>query len=208
MFKNLVLVFVTLFFVSGCVFGVSKLNVEYPYEENFFDKEKTDSKIIIQKPKENIEIIAEWVGNAKPLETSKNALGLIDRYVIPYTRTTSIINLKIINNSTKYLDIKTDNIKLKIIPDEKILSPLDLDYFKNKWPTSAVATSEMLIDQSIAIGEIIRTIFKNRVIEPNSSYEGYLAFTKIPQNSKEVELGATIKIENEEIYVVFKFVKK
>jgi len=209
MFKNLVLVITSLFFINGCVLGVSKLDVEYPYKDNFYNKDKTDSKIISQTLKDNnVEIIAEWVGNAKPLETSKNALGLIDRYVIPYTRSTSVVNLKIINKSVKYLNLKTENINLKVFPENKVLYPLDLNYFKNKWPSSTIVTSDMLIDQSLAISEVIRTIFKNRIIEPNDTYEGYLAFPKISEDSKELELTTKINVENDEFYLTFKFIKK
>lgn len=196
-------------FISSCAIGASEIKTNYTDKQNFF-VEKTDTKTASRELDKDISVSTEWIGNAYPLATAKGVTGLTNRFVIPYTRITSLINFKISNNSDKFIDFSNNQVYL-IYADNKSenkLQPLSLDYFKDRWPSFSVKTQEMLIDRSIAIGEIIRTILRDKKIEPKTEYQGYIAFSKVPENVKELNLSTSIKVGTEIKNIDFRFVRK
>ncbi len=205
-YKKLVILFTTIF-INSCAFGVSSIKANYPSEQNLVNAIKTNSKVFNIELEPGINISAEWVGNAYPVSTAKSILGMTNRFVIPYTKLTSLVNLKIVNKTNKFIDFKINNLKLKALPDNVENAPLTIDFFKSRWPTFAVKSQEMLIDQSTAIGEVIRTLLRDRIIEPESTYEGFLAFTRIPARAKSVSLYGSLKVDNKENNITFNFKK-
>ncbi len=210
--KNKLTAFIVLVtFLNGCAFGTSQLKVVYPDDLQMISetqKDKSNLSENIIEIESGVTISAKWIGNGYSQPTAKSIFGLTNRYVIPYTRLTSLIDLKIENNSDKYVDLSIKNIKLKVSQNNDELLPLDIDFFKSRWPTFAVKSQEMLIDQSVAIGDIIRTIARDKIIEPKSSYHGYLAFKKLNPSTESIELMGLIKVDNKEENIVLKFKKK
>lgn len=181
---------------------------------NYFkvDPKFTDNTILIsnestKKIFSNIEVNLDWQGNAYPIETSKNLAGIPTRFVIPYTRNTTLFKLKILNNSDNYIKIDPDKIILKTSHSNNEFKPLSIDFFKKKWPSFAVKTQEMLIDQSVAIGEIIRTIVKDASIMPHSTINYYIPFKKI-DGLKDATIKMIIFVDNQEKELTFEFKKK
>jgi hypothetical protein len=205
-YKKLTITFTALL-LNSCAFGVSSLKVNYPTEQNLVSSAPGSSKAFTAELEPGLSVTAEWVGNAYPVVTSKSIIGLSNRYVIPYTKLTSLVNFKIVNKTNKFIDFKINNIKLKTLPDNLEFQPLTMDFFKNRWPSFAVKSQEMLIDQSTAIGEVIRTLLRDRMVEPDSVYSGYLAFSRIPAEVMKVSLTGILKIDNKESNITFDFKK-
>lgn len=195
---------------TSCNIGVSELKVTYPDNQNFYiekiDTKVQDSKISTKEVDKDINVIAEWVGNGYPIATGKGVTGLTNRFVIPYTRLTSLVNLKIVNNSDKYIDFNNNDITLTVSDTQS--KPLNVDFFKNRWPSFSVKSQEMLIDRSVAIGEIIRTIIRDEKIPPKTTHQGYMAFLKVPDNAKSLNLSTTLKVDNEIKNIDFRFIRK
>lgn len=196
-------------FISSCAIGTSEIKTNYTDKQNFY-VEKTNTKTALKELDKDISVSVEWIGNAYPMSTAKGVTGLTNRFVIPYTRITSLLNFKISNNSDKFIDFSNNEVYLSFDNNkmESKLQPLSLDYFKNRWPSFSVKTQEMLIDRSVAIGEVIRTILRDKKIEPKTEYQGYIAFTKIPENVKELNLSTSIKVGTEIKNIDFRFVRK
>lgn len=155
---------------------------------------------------EGLTLNSEWLGNAYPVPTAYNFLGRITRFVIPYTDKTTLIRLTIENNSDFLVFLDREKIKLKIEPDGLELRPLSLDYFKKQWPTFAVKDSNTMLDHSVAISHIIRTIFTSFNLLPKKKYEGILPFEKIPDRTYKASLiieGIEINNELKDIIIDF-----
>jgi hypothetical protein len=211
MSSRIIVVFVAGLLFNGCAFGVSKLKVDYPDNLALVSEKPQDNshpEKITLEVEPGVKVSAEWMGNAYPVATARSIIGLTNRYVLPYTRLTSLFKMEIDNNSAKAIDFKTKNLKLSAPEAKYDANPLTIDFFMNRWPTFAVKSQEMLIDQSTAIGEIIRTILRDRVIEPNSSYQGILAFNRVPSTVQMADLSGTLTIDNKESNISFKFKKK
>lgn len=191
--------------ISSCAIGASELKVNYPDDQRFL-VEKTLVNEISTSIDKDINLSIKWVGNGYPIATAKGFTGLKSRFVIPYTRLTSLVNIKVVNNSDKYIDLNTDDITLSYA-DNKV-KPLNIDFFKTRWPSFSVKTQEMLIDRSIAIGEVVRTIARSEKIAPKSTYQRYLPFLKVPQSTKELELLTSFKVDNEIKDANFRFIRK
>jgi hypothetical protein len=209
--SRIIVVLLTGLFINNCAIGVSKLKVDYPdalslVGENPQDIAKPEKITVEVEP--GVKVTAEWLGNAYPIATSTSIIGLTNRFVIPYTRLTSLIRMEIINDSAEPIDFKTKNLSLSASPVKYDSSPLTVDYFMNRWPTFAVKSQEMLIDQSTAMGEVIRTILRDRVIEPKSSYQGIIAFSRVPASIQTAALTGTLTINNKVNDLTFKFKKK
>jgi hypothetical protein len=202
--KKLFVVFLSSF-ITSCSMGTYEIKVDYSNKQNFYI-EKTDSKSLIKEVNSDISVTAEWIGNAYPMVTSKGVTGLNNRFVIPYTRLTSLVHLKISNNSDKYIDFNNNDVYLSFL-DNKV-KPLDLEFFKGRWPSFSVKTQEMLVDRSVAIGEVIRTILRDEKISPKSIHQGYIPFLKIPDDIKELNLSTIIKIDGDSKNIDFRFIRK
>jgi len=177
--------------IFACSFGISKIN-----EDNNFDYFSECDK------QENVKVL--WIGNSRPFVTSKTILGRINRFVRPYTINTSLIELEINNDSSN--DIIFEPLNFNISLDGKKLEYLNIDYFKEKWPTSVISTTEQLIDQSIAIGEVIRTIVRKKLIDKNKKQSFIIPFEKI--NSNRFLFSGTFKINQEIKNINCEFIKK
>ncbi|MFN8672267.1 MAG: hypothetical protein U0457_09350 [Candidatus Sericytochromatia bacterium] len=199
-----------IFFTSCTLLGTYKLEPKYPYSQEFFttNEKKESVKIINEKLEENINLSLEWIGNAYPMETAKNMTGSISRFVIPYTRKTSLFKIKIENKTNKNIFLDSENITLKDLSNSSELKPLGIEFFNLAWPTFAVKNQEMLIDQSTALGEVIRTIFRDKTILPDSEYTAYIPFNIIDKETKNLELNLKIKIENNYKNLSFKYSRK
>ena len=191
--------------ISSCAIGASELKVTYPDSQEFL-VEKTQVNEVSTSIDKDINLSIKWVGNGYPIATAKGVTGLKSRFVIPYTRLTSLVNIKIVNNSDKYIDLNADDITLNYT-DNKV-KPLNIDFFKTRWPSFSVKTQEMLIDRSIAIGEVVRTIVRSEKIAPKTTYQGYLPFLKVPQSAKELELLTSFKVDNQIKDANFRFIRK
>ncbi len=203
--KNKLYVLLSLTFLDSCSVGVSELKVDYPDKQNFSVQNSQVNEITKEIDKD-ISISIKWVGNGYPITTALGITGLKNRYVIPYTRLTSLVNIKINNKSDKNLELNTQNINLVV--NETQIKPLDIEYFKTRWPSFSVKTQEMLIDRSVAIGEVIRTIVRDDKITPKSSYQAYIPFLKVPENVKEIKILTEFKIDNEIKNLDFRFIRK
>lgn len=209
MVSKKILSLILLLSLSGCAFGTSKLKVDFPNDlQMVSDIQNQVSETSTFQPAPDINIKAKWIGNAYPVSTSKSIFGMTNRYVIPYTKLTSLIQLEIDNNSDKFVEFTIKDIKLKSDQSKDELSPLTIDFFKSRWPTFAVKTQEMLIDQSIAIGDVIRTIATDRLIEPKSDYKGYLAFSRLPESTQNIEISGVLKVDNKDSNILIRFRKK
>ena len=200
---------VVFLFLNSCFLGVYKIEANFPDNIKFVNKNLPDSeKITIEDKDNNLVVELSWVGNSYPIETSKSIVGLTNRFVLPYTRSTSLLKLKISNNSKNLIELTKEKIKLKRMTDSVEVTPLGIDFFKKKWPTFAVKTQENMIDQSVAIGEIIRTIIRDTEILPDSSYEAYIPFKKLGKEVEAIDITFALKINNQEKNLVFNFKKK
>lgn len=202
-----ILVVSSLVGLSSCV-QKSKLEPSFIDKQDFSvknnPKEKNDTKKIKNY---GVSVSLEWVGNAYPLETSKTMVGSVSRFVIPYTRKTSLLKLKIENTTNDYVDVELKDISLVDNVEKKEIKPLTVDYFKTLWPTFAVKNQDMLIDQSFAIGEVIRTIVRDKSVIPNSTYSGYLAFPRLSQNVDKLAVKMKLKVDNQGKELIFEYVK-
>lgn len=208
MMKRAVLLILTSSFFTGCALGVKEIKTDFPDKVQL---SPTDTPLPEKAVKSSLElepgltVSAEWLGNAYTLPTAKSIFGLNNRYVIPYTRLTSLIKMSITNKTGKYIDFSPNNIQLSSLPDNTVNKPLSIDFFKNRWPTQAVKSQEMLIDQATAVGEIIRTILRDKMIAPDSIYNGYLAFPKVKETADAAILSGSLKIDGKENPISFKF---
>ena len=203
--KNKLYILLPLVFLGSCTIGTSELKVTYPDNQQFFAQNSQSSEIIKEIDKD-VNISVKWIGNGYPVATAKGVTGLKSRYVIPYTRLTSLVDLKIVNKSDKNIDLQTQNFTLTF--NDNKTKPLNIDFFKSRWPVFSVKSQEMLIDRSIAMGDVIRTISRDEKIMPKSTYQGYLPFMKVPDNAKEVKISAEFKIDNEIKNIDFRFIRK
>jgi hypothetical protein len=197
--------FYSILFIS--LFSTSCISNYFKIDPKFSDNIILSSSETNKKLLPNLDINLDWQGNAYPLETSKNLVGMPTRFVIPYTRNTILFKLNISNNSENYIKIDPSKIYLKTEGLDSPVNPLTIDYFKKKWPSFAVKNQEMLIDQSIAIGEVIRTIVRNDTILPNSTRDFYIPFNKIP-NMDTANIEIILKVNNEDKELSFEFKKK
>ena len=202
-------VLVSLLFLNSCFLGVYKIEANFPDNLKFVNKNLADSeKITIEDKENNLVVELSWMGNSYPLETSKSMVGLTNRFVVPYTRSTSLLKVKIINSSKNLIELNKDKIVLKADKPNLELKPLGIDFFKKKWPTFAVKTQEHMIDQSVAIGDVIRTIVRDTEILPDSTYEAYIPFKKLEKEVEVFDILFTLKINNQDKNLVFNFKKK
>ncbi|MEK7432430.1 MAG: hypothetical protein AABZ74_04800 [Cyanobacteriota bacterium] len=206
--KKLLVCF-SLFLLTNCsLFGSYTLSPDFPDSQSFFSSDNIKEKIVSKKIEDGLVVSLEWIGNAYPLETSKNLNGSISRFVIPYSRKTALINLKIDNKTKKQVTFDTSNVILKDLSEKKELKPLNIDFFKSLWPSFAVKNQEMLIDQSTALGEVIRTIARDRIITEETEYSSYIPFFRLEKNTKDIEIHVKLKIENDYKDLLFKYTKK
>lgn len=133
---------------------------------------------ITEQTIQSLHLKVQYLGEAKPLATGYSVLGLITRYVVPYTHQTLLFQLDLENKGNQPIQVQPMHIQLETSPETDPQKPLPLEYFKQTWPTQAVRTPEMLVDQSVAIGEVIRTLFTGQVLLPGRPLRGIVAFTK------------------------------
>lgn len=115
-----------------------------------------------------------FIGPATPLATAKAPWGATLRYVLPYTRHTELYELKVTNLGKQVMWVDPAAISLQ--GDGKALAPLGLAFFERAWPGAAVTSDAELIDRSLAMSEVIQTLFVRRPLEPGESYTGILPF--------------------------------
>lgn len=194
-------------FSTACIKNTN-LAPDFPDNQNFRVKNNTKEKNITQKINGyGIFVSLEWVGNAYPLETAKTMVGSVSRFVIPYTRKTSLLKLKIENNTRDYVGFEINDVSLVELLTKKEITPLRIDYFKALWPTFAVKSQEMLIDQSFAIGDVIRTIVRDKSVIPNSTYSGYLAFPRLAKNVDNLAIKMKLKVDGQYKELIFEYEK-
>lgn len=207
LYKTLLLLPIIMFQTS-CLnfFGVKtldKLNSNVQLKPSQLDKYSNPFKY------EDLEFELHWIGAPTSVSTDKNALGMTTRFVIPYTRKTSIFKLKINNKSSQIARISPEDITLTMKPSMQTIKPLQLNYFKNQWPTHAVQTDQMVIDQSLAISRVIQTITNRRMIPPNKSVEHLIPFRKLSSTVESVKLVIdNAQLGNRKLKATFQFQKE
>ncbi|PKL74998.1 MAG: hypothetical protein CVV27_17620 [Candidatus Melainabacteria bacterium HGW-Melainabacteria-1] len=117
-----------------------------------------------------------FLGPADPLATAKTPWGSTLRYVIPYTRHTELFELSVSNRSEQVLWVDPTGIALQA--GEHQLMPLDQSFFERAWPAGAVADETQLIDRSLALAQVIRTLFVRRPLHPGETYTATLPFLR------------------------------
>lgn len=137
---------------------------------------------------DGLTVEARWIGKARPLVTAYDSLGRVSRYVVPYTRRTWLVELRVTNRGPAPVVIKAEDWQLTAEPGALRRRPLALDYFKAHWPTEAVRSEAMMLDQSLAIGQIIRTLWGERAIAPGEEVTGILPFLNGPGAPTKVRL--------------------
>lgn len=138
--------------------------------------------------REGVLIKAHWIPAPEPVATRYNFFGRISHYVTPYTHQTSIVRLRVENNSERYLTVATEAMELEVPNAQAPLRPLPLDYFKRHWPLYAVRNDGMVRDQSLAISHVIRTLFTSRTLRPGEQYEGLVPFPRVPAGTAQARL--------------------
>lgn len=128
----------------------------------------------LKKNQDSVVFEMRYKGQDQPLGTAQAPWGNWTRYVFPYTDKTTLFEVTIENKGDFPVRFPMEQIQLS--SGEQTFSPLDLDFFKAQWPTSAIQTEEELTDQSQAIGHVIRTIYQPRLIFPSQKLTGILAF--------------------------------
>jgi hypothetical protein len=123
-----------------------------------------------------LQIAARWIGPARPLVTGFDLIGRVSRFVVPYTRQTWLVELSIHNDGLMPQRIRATDWELVAEPGRMRRLPLELAYFKERWPTVAVRSEAMMLDQAMAIGHVIRTLWGDRTIEPGETVTGILPF--------------------------------
>jgi hypothetical protein len=121
-------------------------------------------------------IAARWIGPARPLITGYDLIGRVSRFVVPYTRQTWLVELRVHNRGAMPQRVRSTDWELVADPGRVQRHPLELTYFKDHWPTVAVRNEAMMLDQAMAIGHVIRTIWGDRTIEPDETVVGILPF--------------------------------
>ena len=119
---------------------------------------------------------ARWQGTDQPLVTGQDWLGRVSRFVVPYTRDTWLVSLRITNRGQTPVVVRAADWQLIVQPGAVRRNPLPLQYFKGRWPPEAVLSETMMLDQALAIGHVIRTIWEERTIPPGGQETGTLAF--------------------------------
>lgn len=137
---------------------------------------------------DELTVEARWIGKAPPLVTAYDPLGRVSRYVVPYTRGTWLVELRVTNRGTAPVVIQAADWQLTANPGAVRRRPLTLEYFKAQWPTEAVRSEAMMLDQSLAIGQIIRTLWDERAIAPGEEVTGILPFLTGPEPPKSMRL--------------------
>lgn len=115
-----------------------------------------------------------YKGQDQPLGTAQTPWGYWTRYVFPYTDKTTLFEVTIENKGN--FPVRFPMEQIHISNGAQKTHPLDLDFFKAQWPTSAIQTEDELTDQSQAMGHVIRTIYQPRLIFPTQKLTGILAF--------------------------------
>ena len=126
-------------------------------------------------PKQNnIQWHLSYLGPDKALSTAKNIWGAHTRYVVPYSRQTDLYELSVHNQGLETLWLDLSGIELSGTQFSQ--KPLDMNFFKRLWPSGAVQNQNELIDRSLALAEIMRTLFVSGSLPSQSKYVGILAF--------------------------------
>lgn len=128
----------------------------------------------------HLTVEACWIGPARPLITGYDLIGRVSRFVVPYTRQTWLVALTVRNDGDLPYRVRAGDWDLRAEPGHLRRQPLELAFFKERWPTVAVRNEAMMLDQAMAIGHVIRTLWGDRVVEPGESVTGVLPFLAGP----------------------------
>jgi hypothetical protein len=83
--------------------------------------------------------------------------------------------------------VRSTDWELHAEPGHLHRQPLELAFFKERWPTVAVRSEAMMLDQAMAIGHVIRTLWGDRTVEPGETVTGVLPFlagTDAPKSAR------------------------
>jgi len=130
----------------------------------------------------------KYLGSSEALPTAHNLFGRITRYVYPFTEFTSLFELSIENQSRETLWLNPQNISLKHSDHQS--TPLELHFFERAWPVGAVTNQAELIDRSMAIAKVYRTLLNERPVLPGETYTGIVAFHKFKTPPQAFEITA------------------
>ncbi|MBC7541563.1 MAG: hypothetical protein H7338_02410, partial [Candidatus Sericytochromatia bacterium] len=136
----------------------------------------------------SLAVKARWIGPARPLVTGYDLLNRVSRFVVPYTRQTWLVALTVTNVGELPIRMRATDWQLTIKPGDVQRVPLDVPFFKERWPTEAVRSEAMMLDQAMAIGHVIRTLWGDRVIEPSETATGILPFLSTAEAPTRVHL--------------------
>lgn len=129
-----------------------------------------------------------YLGPAQPLATAKAPWGASLRYVIPYTRHTELYELTVQNVSKEPLWLDPESISLRSAGQTR--RPLTLTFFERAWPAGAVRSDSELIDRSLALAEVTRTLFVKRPLYAQESYSAILPFLRSETQPEKLEISS------------------
>jgi len=198
------LIVICIFLFSGCafIFGTQELTLPDESIENCISTQPETKN----SPNENVFITINYIGESRPLITARNIFGGIMRYVVPYTHETILFEINIENNSNSPISINNEDIILETQPSSTKQSPLNLNFFKEAWPSFSVSNDVVLLDRAEATSYVIRTIFYSTKLLPQTKIKKILPFMKWPEDTKEVKIVIkNILINNQAKEAIFEF---
>lgn len=161
--------------LSGCLsLGAGKIETE-PAR---FELQACSDADPLKRDSQDTAWQLKYLGPAQPLSTAKAPWGSTLRYVIPYTRHTALFELSVTNRSQQVLWVDPATIMLERAGGQNKSGPLGLSFFERAWPAGAVESQNELIDRSLALSEVVRTLFVRRPLQPGESYTGILPFIR------------------------------
>lgn len=161
--------------LSSCLtLGADKID----NEPTRFELQACADQAPLKRDSDNASWQLKYLGPAQALSTAKAPWGSTLRYVIPYTRHTALFELSVTNRSQDVLWVDPAAIVLERANQQAPSSALALNFFKRAWPSGAVDSESELIDSSLAISEVERTLFVRRPLQPGESYTGIVPFVR------------------------------
>lgn len=118
------------------------------------------------------------MASSPALVTERNLWGRVTRYVLPFTDQTLLFELDVENTSSQILWL--DPAQIQLLYADRIETALDVTFFERVWPVLAVEHAADMLDRSLAMAEVYRSLLRPRSLLPGERYRGRLAFRRLP----------------------------